>query len=161
MVENDFTKLYTEYSPRIYRVCLGYINEAEQAKDMVQETFINVWKGLASFRGEAKMSTWIFRIATNTCLRHLEKSKRMVMTELPFQLAEETTNSKEPAHQFLYKCISELDESDRIIISLELEDIPQAEIAEIVGISVGNVRVKIHRIKEKLQNKFKANEQFH
>jgi RNA polymerase sigma-70 factor (ECF subfamily) len=60
----------------------------------------------------------------------------------------------------LYRCISELEETDRIIISLELEGLPQAEIAAVVGLSNGNVRVKIHRIKEKLTQKFQAYGQF-
>ncbi len=156
----DFEDIYNRYSPQIFRVCLGYTNDAEQAKDLLQETFISVWKNLENFRNESLISTWIFRIATNNCLRALEKSKRMPSAELPFNLAEVVEESQEAKLELLYRCIAELEETERIIISLELEGLPQAEIADIVGLSNGNVRVKIHRIKDKLTKKFKAYGQF-
>lgn len=134
---------------------MGYTNDVHRAKDLTQETFISVWKQLASFRGESKIGTWIFRIATNHCLRAIEVSKRMPDAELPLNLAEAHEESPEDKLQLLYRCISELEETDRIIISLELEGLPQIEIAAIVGLSKANVRVKIHRIKEKLAQKFK------
>lgn len=156
----EFEEIYIKYSPQIYRVCMGYINDPEQAKDLTQETFIAVWKNLSSFRNQSKISTWIFRIATNNCLRAIEKSKRIITTELPFNLPYVPEETAEEKLNFLYHCIAELEETDRIIISLVLEDLPQAEIAAIVGVSNGNIRVKIHRIREKLAIKFKAHGQF-
>jgi RNA polymerase sigma-70 factor (ECF subfamily) len=156
----NFEEIYNLYAPQIFRVCLGYTNDAEQAKDLVQETFIAVWKNLSGFRQESQISTWIFRIATNNCLRAVEVAKRMPAAEMPFDLAEKLEESPEEKLSFLYKCIAELEETERVIISLELEGLPQAEIAAIVGLSNGNVRVKIYRIKEKLAQKFKANGQF-
>jgi RNA polymerase sigma-70 factor (ECF subfamily) len=138
---------------------MGYVNDPDWAKDISQETFITVWQKLPEFRNEAAIGTWIFRIASNQCLRQLEKQKRMPKSELSEQLESTQDVSNEGRIQFLYKCISELNEIDRIIISLELEDVKQAQIAEIVGISESNVRVKIHRIKEKLTEKFKQYEQ--
>lgn len=157
----DFEEIYSLYSPQIFRVCMGYINDREQAKDLTQETFISVWKNLSTFRNQSKISTWIFRIATNNCLRALERSKRVMTTELPFHLPDETREeTQEEKLTFLYNCIAELEETERIIISLVLEDLPQAEIAAIVGLSTVNTRVKIHRIKEKLAIKFKYHGQF-
>ena len=155
-----FEEIYNRYAPQIFRVCLGYTNDVDQAQDLVQETFISVWKNLPGFRNQSQISTWIFRIATNHCLRALEVAKRMPAAELPFDLAETKEESQEEKLSFLYRCIAELEETDRIIISLELEGLPQAEIASIVGLNSGNVRVKIHRIKEKLSQKFKAHGQF-
>lgn len=151
-----FEEIYKTYYERIYRLCMGYVNDYVLAQDLVQETFIIVWKQLPKFRNESSIGTWIFRIASNHCLRQIEKEKRLPKTELPIQLKEEETpESIEPQIKLLYEFISELPEMDRIIISLELEDIKQAEIAKIVGLSEGNIRVKIHRIKEKLTKKFK------
>lgn len=151
-----FEEIYKTYYERIYRLCMGYVNDYALAQDLVQETFIIVWKQLPKFRKESSIGTWIFRIASNYCLRQIEKEKRLPKTELPIQLKEEETpESIEPQIKLLYEFISELPEMDRIIISLELEDIKQAEIAKIVGLSEGNIRVKIHRIKEKLTKKFK------
>jgi RNA polymerase sigma-70 factor (ECF subfamily) len=152
-----FEDIYQEYWQKIFRLCMGYVNDYALAQDLAQETFIIVWQQLPNFRNEANISTWVFRIASNNCLRQIEKQKRFQKVEMPKQLMEENTESIEPKIQFLYKCISELNEIDRIIISLELENIKQSEIATIVGLSEANIRVKIHRIKEKLTQKFKEN----
>lgn len=157
----EFEEIYLKYSPQIFRVCMGYINDYDAAKDLTQDTFISVWKNLDSFKNRSKISTWIFRIATNNCLRALEKSKRVTTTELPINLPdspEEYNNDAQLA--FLYNCIAELEETERIIISLVLEDLSRDEIASIVGLSSVNTRVKIHRIKEKLAKKFEQHGQF-
>ena len=156
----EFEEVYTRFSPGIFRVCMGYVNDHDEAKDLVQETFIAVWKNLSSFRGEANISTWIYRIATNNCLRHIERSKRKRTEPLPVQHADSIEHSKEEKLNYLYQCISELEETDRIIISLVLEELPQAEIATIVGLSEVNIRVRVHRIKDKLSKKFKQHGEF-
>ncbi|SFJ21209.1 RNA polymerase sigma factor [Myroides guanonis] len=154
----DFETIYKTFWEKVFRLCLGYVNDYGMAQDMAQETFISVWKQLPNFRNEASVGTWVYRIATNTCLRQIEKNKRIKIVELPVQFKEELLVSIEPQIQLLYRFISELPELDRIIISLELEDIKQSEIAQIVGLSESNVRVRIHRIKERLTKKFKENE---
>ena len=156
----EFEEIYLKYSPQIFRVCMGYTNDHELAKDLTQETFIAVWRNLSSFKNKSQISTWIFRIATNNCLRAIEKSKRIITTELPFNLPAPHEETQEEKLIFLYTCIGELEETERIIISLVLEDLPQAEIAAIIGLSNVNTRVKIHRIKEKLSHKFKMYGQF-
>lgn len=153
----DFDTIYKKYWDRIFRLCMGYVNDYVMAQDMAQETFISVWHNLSSFRQEADIGTWIYRIATNICLRQLEKDKRIIKAEFPVHLTEEIKRNIEPDIQLLYKFIAELPEIDRIIISLELEDVNQDQIAQIVGLSKNNVRVKIHRIKIQLTQKFKAN----
>jgi len=154
-----FEDIYKTYWERIFRLCMGFVNDYDAAQDLTQETFIIVWQKLDSFRNESSIGTWIFRIASNNCLRQIEKEKRFLKSELPIHLTEEKNYSLEPQIQFLYKCIAELPETERIIISLELEDVKQTEIAKIVGLSETNTRVKIHRIKEKLTQKFKENGQ--
>ncbi|TWJ04379.1 RNA polymerase sigma-70 factor (ECF subfamily) [Mucilaginibacter frigoritolerans] len=156
----EFEEIYLKYSPQIFRVCMGYINDYEAAKDLTQETFISVWKNLDSFKNQSKISTWIFRIATNNCLRAIEKSKRVTTEELPLNLADKLEENNDEKLAFLYNCIAELEETERIIISLVLEDLSRDEIASIVGLSSVNTRVKIHRIKDKLAQKFKQHGQF-
>lgn len=156
----NFEEIYNTYATRIFRVCMGYTNDVDQAKDLVQETFISVWAGLESFRNESHISTWIFRIATNKCIRALEIAKRMPSAELPFNLTAQTEEFIEEKVQILFQCISELEEVERLIISMELEGLPQAEIAAIVGLSTGNIRVRIYRIKDKLRKKLINYEQF-
>ena len=154
----NFEDIYKTYWQKIFRLCMGYTNDYEIARDLAQETFIIVWEQLPKFRNEANISTWIYRIATNNCLRQIEKDNRFRKSEIPIDLQEVKQDNIEPKIQFLYKCISELPETDRIIISLELENMKQAEIAGIVGLSESNIRVRIHRIKEKLTEKFTNHE---
>lgn len=155
----NFEEIYHDYWKRIFRLCMGYVNDDDQAKDLCQETFVAVFQQLPKFRQESAVGTWIYRIATNICLRQINIEKRMPKSELPYQLKDNSEKDqkleKDQMTDFLYQCISELPELERIIISLELEEMKQAEIAEVVGISPANVRVKIHRIKEKLTEKFK------
>src|ERR1700733_14953170 len=115
----DFDEIYRLYAAQIFRVCLGYTNDYEQARDITQETFISVWQNLSSFRGQSKISTWIFRIATNNCLRAKEKAKSRRLTALPAGMEvpadeasgfREVEKAREEKLQFLYSCIAELEE---------------------------------------------------
>lgn len=153
-----FEEIHKEYWPKVYRQCMGYMNNHDTAKDIAQETFIKVWEQLPKFEYRSSIGTWIFRIAVNSCLVQIRKDKKMPKSELPHEIFEENSVNIEPQVAFLYKCISELPEVERIIISLELEELDQKEIAKIVGLSEGNVRVKIHRIKEKLTKKFQKHD---
>ncbi|MCW3102260.1 MAG: polymerase sigma factor, sigma-70 family [Bacteroidetes bacterium] len=150
----EFEEIYNTYSPKVFRLCLGYVNDRDWAKDLTQETFIQVWQHLAKFRNESSVGTWIFRIASNICLRQIDRSSRMPKAEVPFQVEDKNDDTKNEQVELLYKCIGMLEETDRLIISLVLEDLPQKEIAGITGISEGNLRVKIHRIKQTLTQKF-------
>jgi len=147
----SFEEIYKTYWNKIYRLCLGYCNDEELAKDLTQETFIKVWKALPSFRNESAISTWIFRIASNHCLRNIEKQKRRQTLPLNFTVEkEDLSEEKNEKVNMLNQSIAKLKETDRLLISMELEEVKQAEIAEILGISEVNVRVRIHRIKKEL-----------
>jgi RNA polymerase sigma-70 factor (ECF subfamily) len=154
-----FEDVYRDYWSKVYRICMGYVNDADWAKDIAQDTFVTIWKQLPKFRNEAAIGTWIYRIAANNCLRQIEKQGKMPKSELPVELEDKIQPDIEWQTKLLYKCIAELPETDRIIISLELEDVKQAEIARITGLSETNIRVKVFRIKEKLTQKFKQHEQ--
>ncbi|NLR94722.1 RNA polymerase sigma factor [Flammeovirga agarivorans] len=149
-----FEEIYQNYWQKVFRLAMGYVNDHDLAKDLTQDVFIIVYQKLSTFNKQSSIGTWIFRIASNTCLRSVEKRQKHQTTELPQDLsAPENQFEDNDQIKFLYQCISTLSEIDRLIISLELEEVPQNEIAEIVGLSNGNVRTKIHRIKEKLNKK--------
>lgn len=150
--QQEFTTLYNEFGEGIKKLCLGYTGDAATAQDLLQETFIAVWNNMKHFKSEAKWSTWIYRIAVNTCLTHLRKKKDTTVDIESTHAATlpEDVNNKEQEVQLLYKCISLLQETDRLIITLVLEDKPYDEIASITGITEVNLRVKIHRIKKQL-----------
>ncbi len=147
-----FTELYREYAPGIYKLCLGYAGEQALAQDLLQETFVNVWKNIDRFRGESSWGTWIYRIGVNTCLGYLRRKKTTTVdiNATPLAHFPEEKSPLEQQVQLLYRCISRLAETDRLIITLVLEEKPYEQIAAITGITENNLRVKIHRIKKQL-----------
>lgn len=153
-----FEDIYKEFWPKIFRLCMGYVNDRAWAQDLTQETFLIVLQQLPKFRNQSAIGTWIYRIAVNLCLRQLENKKRIPLSDMPEQMKQEFLPDIEPQIAFLYQCIAALPENERVIISLEMENVKQAEIAAITGMSEGNVRTRIHRIKKKLSEKFKAYE---
>ncbi len=158
-----FKEIFQANSKKIYHLCYGYTGDDESANDLVQETFIKVWQNLDKFRNQALISTWIYRIAVNTCLSYLRVEKRHPKDELTDQIIEtmgEDISEKNEQVSSLYKCIAQLEENERFIITMVLDELPYAEIAEISGISEGNLRVKIHRIKQKLTEIYNKYERF-
>jgi RNA polymerase sigma factor (sigma-70 family) len=151
--EAAFKKIFEANSKKIYHLCYGYTGDEDSANDLMQETFLKVWQNLDKFRNQAMISTWIYRIAVNTCLTYLRSEKRQAKDELTPELEEttgEVVSEKNEQVAQLYKCISKLEETERIIITMVLDEVPYPEIAEISGISEGNLRVKVFRIKQRL-----------
>ena len=153
-LDYKFDSIYKDNYPKVFRLCLGYTNGNEiLSKDLAQETFIKVWQNLKSFRKDSSLSTWIYRITVNTCLIELRK-KKMVMVKDHFNHFEDcneaTSESKELQLNQLYSCIDKLNSENKSIILLELEGLPQKEIASIIGLSHEVIRVRLHRIKNKL-----------
>lgn len=158
-----FGEVFKANSRKIYHLCYGYTGDEAAANDLMQETFMKVWQNLDSFRNQAMISTWIYRIAVNTCLTWLRVEKRQAKDQLTDYIIEnstEETSEKNEQVEKLYKCISQLEENERLIITMVLDEIPYPEIAEISGVSEGNLRVKIHRIKHKLTEIYNRYERF-
>lgn len=161
--EASFKIIFQANSKKIYHLCYGYTGDEDAANDLMQETFMKVWQNLEKFRNQALISTWIYRIAVNTCLSYLRVEKRQAKDELTDKIIEtkqEDYSEKNEQVNQLYKCISKLEENERIIITMVLDEVPYPEIAEISGISEGNLRVKIHRIKLKLTEIYNRYERF-
>jgi RNA polymerase sigma-70 factor (ECF subfamily) len=152
-----FKEIFDKNSKKIFHLCYGYTGDADTANDLLQETFLKVWQNLDKFRNKSLISTWIYRIAVNTCLTYLRSEKRQAKDELTEQIIENKTEEYSEINDqvaLLYQSIAKLEENDRLIITMVLDEIPYPEIAEISGISEGNLRVKIHRIKQKLTEIF-------
>ncbi len=150
--QEQFTALYNQHAAGIKKLCLGYTGDATLAQDLLQETFISVWNNMQKFRADSGWSTWIYRIAVNTCLGQLRKKKDTILDieNSQYVMLPDDVNTKEQEVQLLYKCISKLPETDRLVITMVLEDTFYEEIAAITGITENNLRVKIHRIKKQL-----------
>ena len=161
--ESLFQEIFKKNSKKIYHLCYGYTGDEDSANDLMQETFMKVWQNLDKFRNQSMISTWIYRIAVNTCLSWLRVEKRQAKEELTDGIIEtrpEELSEKNEQVALLYKCISQLEEKERIIITMVLDELPYSEIAEISGVSEGNLRVKIHRIKSKLTDIYNRYERF-
>jgi len=146
------------HQDKIYKTCLGFTGNSEEAKDLLQEVCINLWLGLAKFRKEATISTWIYRVTVNTCLMYKRKKKvdtvaLSAIKELPTKEPVDITKDNEV--KLLQRFISELPEKERIIIILYLENLSYEAIAEVTGIATNYIGVKINRIKKLLTKKFK------
>lgn len=149
-----FEQIYETNYTKVFRLCQGYTNGDEAlSKDLAQEIFIKCWQNMQSFRNESNISTWIYRIAVNTCLLELRNKKTVPIADHLKHLeeSEDTISvSKEFQLQQLYQCIGKLNTDNKTIILLELEGLPQKEIAEIMGLSHEAIRVRVHRIKTEL-----------
>jgi RNA polymerase sigma-70 factor (ECF subfamily) len=150
---------------RIRSVCRYYAGTSQDSEDLYQEILINVWRGLEKFRGDSQLSTWVYRIAVNTALSFVNKKNKYLNFNTYLDEGKaadlvgedrDTSVAHEKQLDLMADLINQLSVVDKIIMSLVLEDLSTKEIAEIVGITESNVRVKIHRIKEQLRDKVKG-----
>ena len=152
--EHKVVKLINEHQGLIHKVCIMYENDREVRNDLFQEIVLQLWKSFPTFRGEAKISTWMYRIALNTAISGFRKETRKIVTEdlreVHFNISESGDESEENL-QKLQWAIRQLNEIDRAMIMMALEEVPYEDIAETIGISQNNVRVRMNRIREKLR----------
>jgi len=149
-----FQTLYEQHQRMVMTLCRGFMKgDRELAHDLTHDVFINVWNALPSFRGQASYKTWIYRITVNTCLLQLRKEKKRTEESLNEAIHDRGEEPSSEAEQKLYEAIGELEEVDRLVIMLVLEEVPYTDIAEMMGISENNLRVKIHRARTKLKTR--------
>ena len=137
----------------IMHLCRAYAKSEEALKDLVQEVTLQLWRSHKSFQGNSQLSTWVYRVTLNVCLSHSKKLKRRPETvplEWGYGKMHEDDVDKEQIER-LYYGIRKLNESDRAIVLLYLEDKSYKEMSEILGITVSNVGVKVNRLKDKLK----------
>lgn len=154
--EEMFVQIVKENEGILYRISRAYTNDEDDQKDLYQEIVYQLWKGFDGFRGEAKVSTWIYRIALNTALFHSKKAKRKGQ-RIALEGLNLTQEHYDPVLEerlaLLYKHVQSLNDIDKGIILLFLEGKKHEEIASITGFSTTNVGSRIARIKEKLRSR--------
>ncbi len=151
-LKEQYTEMIKQNKDIIFKVCYIYA-EKDEIEDYFQEVLIQLWKSFPHFRGESKISSWIYRISLNTCISFVRKKKRNPFVKklsLDIDVFDEG-NEKAQQLEELYKLINQLNKLEKSIILLWLEEVPYEEIASITGLSLSNVGVKISRIKEKLK----------
>ena len=151
--EDQFARLVRENKSTIYTVCYMFSHDEEEVNDLFQETLINMWKGIDSFREESKISTWIYRVALNTCLLQ-ERKKKKEVKKVPLTMDVnffEDNDANSMQVRQLHQRIGRLGLVDRALVMLWLEGMSYDEIGAVMGISAQNVGVKLFRIKEQLK----------
>ena len=160
--EQEFLSVIKEYERVIYKVCYLYTSRNATLNDLYQDVVLNLWRAYPKFRGECKISTWIYRIALNTCISFIRKEKNVpeIVTLTPYESEwmTEEQDSLQLMLKELYYLIGQLGQLDKSIILLYLEEKSYEEISEITGLTVTNVATKLNRIKEKLRKMKKSNE---
>lgn len=154
MSETAFLEQIRQNQGIIYKLVSLYANDAEEKKDLYQEVLLQAWKGWPAFRQEAKFSTWLYRICLNTILTQQRKKRREDYKDSFDAIAPVVQNGhiqKEDTIR-LQQAIRQLSETDRAIISMNLDGYENSEVGEILGISNNHVAVKLHRIKQQLAN---------
>jgi RNA polymerase sigma-70 factor (ECF subfamily) len=151
--ERLFVDLLEQNRAGIRRLCYSYLNSSSEVDDLFQEIMTNVWNGLPNFRGEAKLNTWLYRIAVNTALiYHRRRRPSEELADMPDQrVSTQRDLERQEQLEALHRAVSQLGDQDRLIVSLLLEGLNHKEIADVTGITANYVGVKISRIKHLLE----------
>lgn len=153
--EKSFIALVKDHQGLIHKVCILYETDKEARNDLFQEIVLQLWKSFPSFRGDSKITTWMYRIALNTAISGLRRLGRKIKTEElddhHFNISDASSDHREDDLQKLQWAIRQLSEIERGMIMMALDEVPYEEIAETIGITQNNVRVRMNRIREKLR----------
>mgnify|MGYP000845964765 CR=1 FL=1 len=155
-LEHSFVEQLERHQNIVHKVCRLYTNNQDAHNDLFQEITIQLWKAFPKFRGDAKFSTWMYRVGLNTAITLYRKSKRRINTQdfdaIQFKIkADEYDDTEEEQLKILYKAVHQLNDIEKALVFLYLEDKNYKEISETMGISEVNARVKMNRVKNKLR----------
>jgi len=155
-LEHSFVTNLEQNQNIVHKVCRIYTSDTDSHNDLFQEITIQLWKAYPKFRGDAKFSTWMYRVALNTAITLYRRSKRSLNTTdidaIDFKIkAEEYDDEEEQQLKLMYAAVKQLNDIEKALVFLYLEDKSYREIAETMGISEVNARVKMNRVKTKLR----------
>jgi RNA polymerase sigma-70 factor (ECF subfamily) len=155
-LQKTFENLVKTHERLIYKICRLYGNSEDDRQDLYQDIVIQLWKAYPKFRGEAKLSTWLYRIGLNVAITQFRKQKKQIyatdIDALNMDFPEDASHIAETAQfKTMYAAIEKLNDIEKAIVMLYLDDKSYDEMEDILGISNGNLRVKMNRIKEKLR----------
>lgn len=155
-LEQQFISQLEEHQNIIHKVCRLYTHDRESHNDLFQEIAVQLWRAYPKFRGEARFTTWMYRVALNTAITLYRKNKRQPRTQefdtLAYKIkADSFDDTQEKQLQLMYEAIKQLNDIEKALIFLYLEDKDYHEIADTLGISEVNARVKMNRVKTKLR----------
>ena len=153
--EKEFLKQVTEHQAIVHKVCHVYCKDEEHRKDLFQEVLIQLWKSYGSFEGRSRFSTWMYRVSLNVVLQYVRKGKvrpaEVALTPALKNISDQAPDPAEDDLKLLYNAIDQLNDVEKAIMMLYLDDKSNEEIAEIVGITQNYVRVRMNRARQKLK----------
>jgi RNA polymerase sigma factor (sigma-70 family) len=161
--ENELLQWFQEiielHKGILFKVSRTYCQNEEDRQDLIQEMMIQIWKSIQTYNKNFAITTWLYRISLNVAISFYRKTVRRQRTNIPLnehisQAQEDDNTEKEHRLNLLEQFIDELNDLDKALMLLYLEDKSHAEIADILGISISNVSTKVGRIKDKLRNRF-------
>jgi RNA polymerase sigma-70 factor (ECF subfamily) len=155
-LEQSFVVQLRDNQNIIHKICRLYTTDSDSHKDLFQEITIQLWKAFPKFRGDSKFSTWAYRVALNTAITLYRKSTKSIQTsdyeKHSYFISQEDYNPEEEEQlKLMYKAVHQLNDIEKALIFMYLEDKDYTEISETLGISEVNARVKMNRIKNKLK----------
>jgi len=163
IIEGDskaFTELVNRYKDLVYTLALRMLKNREEAEEVSQDTFIKIYKSLHKFKGESKFSTWIYKVAYNSCLDRIKKNRKYLndveineFTEHEVKTVDNAFEAlvEEERNQLIQECLNVLPSDDSFLLTLYyFEEQSLEEIANIVGLTANNVKVKLFRSRKKL-----------
>ena len=158
-VERLFNEIVKDYSERVYWHVRRFVNNHEDADDLVQEIFLKIWTALPSFRGEAQLFTWVYRIATNETLNWLRREKvrsalrfTSIDAEMERRIDSDPFFDGDAADRALSKAVAKLPEKQRQVFILRYYDeMPYEQMSEVLGTSVGALKASYHLAQEKVR----------
>lgn len=156
-LEDAFIEQINQNIGIAHKVCNIYFNDIQDREDVIQEMLYQLWKGYTSFQGNAKFSTWMYKVCLNTTLTNLKRAKRTkseLISDVHNQIPDEPVAGQEQDIAMLHKMLEKLSPLNKSIVLLYLEDLHYEEISGITGLSRSNVSVRLVRIKNELR-KFK------
>ncbi len=155
-LEHKFISEFQKNQNIVHKVCRIYTTNRDAHNDLFQEITIQLWKAYPKFRGDSKLSTWMYRIGLNTAITLYRKSKRTINTQdfdnVLYRIeSQEYDDTEEEQLKLMYSAIHQLSDIDKALIFLYLEEKNYKEISQTLGISEVNARVKMNRVKTRLK----------
>lgn len=166
--QEAFAELVTRHQRYVYNLAYRLLQDADEAEDLAQESFLRAWRGLGSFRGEAQFTTWLYRIVTNLCYNRLTGLRHQLLhvgvddvnlSTLALPSSEDPSAIVEAAEQraFLHRQIAALPAKYRLVITLfYLQEFSYQEIAQVLDLPLGTVKTHLFRARERLKRQIQA-----
>ncbi len=164
--KNAFAALVDRYKDMVFTLSLKMLKDRQEAEEVSQDSFLKVYKSLDRYKGESKFSTWIYKVAFNTCLDRIKKNKRLQGVANIGEIDEQETTplingldliEEKERKQLIQDCMQELEGEDGFLLTLYyFEEQSLEEIAKIIGITSNNVKIRLYRSRKKLASLLKV-----